>query len=379
MTNDSRTPTEIEREIEEQRSDLTSNLEDLQDKFSIDTVVRQIGDQFREHGGDMGRSISEQVKANPIPLALTGIGLAWMMFGSAPKSSGDNIFRDDGLSSDKRDFKHSRPDQSRRYAQPSSFSSQLNDGPSWSQDDEWDDGYSTADRLSDGFASAKDKAAKGADAVKDRASSVASSVSDGASTAGSKVSDAAASTRASLSSGAQSVKGGLSTAGNRISEGTEALTEEGRKRVIAARQKAVQLRRQTARSMNEGADMVADFYDRQPLVAGALAIAVGAALGGAMPRTKTEDNLMGSQSDSLFDEAERIFEEEKSKAMSVAKSVKNEVKDIANETKSDLNRGAPGDQSAVEALGNKAQSMVGRVVDTAKETAKDENLGKPKT
>ena len=68
MTSETRTPKEIEREIETQRSALTSNLEDLQDKFSIDTLVRQIGDQFREHGGDMGRSISDQVKANPIPL-----------------------------------------------------------------------------------------------------------------------------------------------------------------------------------------------------------------------------------------------------------------------------------------------------------------------
>ena len=55
MTSETRTPKEIEREIETQRSALTSNLEDLQDKFSIDTLVRQIGDQFREHGSfDLG-------------------------------------------------------------------------------------------------------------------------------------------------------------------------------------------------------------------------------------------------------------------------------------------------------------------------------------
>lgn len=379
MTNDSRTPQEIEREIEAQRSDLTSNLEDLQDKFSIDTVVRQIGDQFREHGGDMGRSISEQVKANPIPLALTGIGLAWMMFGNSQKSSGDNILRDDGLRSANRDIRQSHAEQGRRYAQPSPYTSQRHDGPAWSQDDEWDDGYSTADRMSDGIATAKDKAANSADAIKDRASAVASTVSDGAATAGSKISDVAASTQSALASGSKSVQAGLSVDGNRIAEGTETLTEEGRKRVIAARKKAIELRRQTARSMNDGADMAADFYDRQPLVVGALALAVGAALGGALPRTKTEDDLIGHQSDSLFDEAEQIFEEEKSKAMAVAKSVQDKVKDIAAETKADLNRAAPGDKSAVEAVSDKAKSMVGRVTDTAKRTAKDENLGKPKS
>ncbi|QAX28779.1 DUF3618 domain-containing protein [Leisingera sp. NJS204] len=97
MTNDNRSPKGIEREIEEQRSDLTSNLEDLQDKFSIDTAVRQISEQFREHGGDMGRSISDQVNANAIPLALTGIGLAWMMFGSQQRpAAASRSYEDEG-------------------------------------------------------------------------------------------------------------------------------------------------------------------------------------------------------------------------------------------------------------------------------------------
>ncbi|QAX28780.1 hypothetical protein [Leisingera sp. NJS204] len=105
--------------------------------------------------------------------------------------------------------------------------------------------------------------------------------------------------------------------------------------------------------------------NRQPLMAGALALAAGAALGGALPRTKTEDDMMGAQSGTLFDQAERISEEEKSKAMSVAKSVKDEVKDIASETKVDLDPGAPGGKSAVEAVGGKAKSAAKRVVDKA--------------
>ncbi|MGB0844893.1 MAG: hypothetical protein ACPGVN_09150, partial [Alphaproteobacteria bacterium] len=42
---------------------------------------------------------------------------------------------------------------------------------------------------------------------------------------------------------------------------------------------------------------------------------------------------------------------EKAKALSVADSVKEEVMDIAAETKADLDRGAPGDKTAVEAIG----------------------------
>jgi hypothetical protein len=368
MTNETRSPKEIEREIEEQRSDLTSNLESLQDKFSIDTIVRQIGDQFREHGGDMGRSVSEQVKANPIPLALTGIGLAWMMFGNAARQKAPAPVANDGFRDAGQGYSRPHREQGRPQVSPTSYTPVRRDDPSWSYDDGASDGPTVSDRMSDG-----------ADAAADHASRATSSVKDGATSAGSAVSDAAASAKSSLSDAARSAQGALAGAGTRIAEGTENLTEEGRQRVIAARRKAVELRRKSGRSMQNGSDAAADFYDNQPLVVGALALAFGAALGGALPRTQAEDDFMGSQSDDLFGEAEQIFEEEKSKAMSVAKSVKDEIKDIAAETKADLDSGAPGDKSAVQATGDTATSMAGRVVNKAKSTAKDENLGKPKT
>ncbi|MFL4468600.1 DUF3618 domain-containing protein [Tateyamaria armeniaca] len=373
MTNETRSPKEIEREIEEQRSDLTSNLEGLQDKFSIDTIVRQIGDQFREHGGDMGRSISNQVKANPVPLALTGIGLAWLMFGNAQqpqlRQRVSDDFDDDRYSSTEREYRQGRDARGLPYTPPAArTANRAVSEPSWARDTDDNTSPSFGDRVSSGAESVKDTAASGAQSVKDSLAS-----------AGSAVGDAASSAKSSMGNAAQSAKQGLASAGIRIAEGTETLTEEGRKRVIAARQKAVEMRRSAARSMNQGTDAAADFYDQQPLVVGALALAVGAALGGALPRTKTEDDLMGAQSDTLFDQAERIFEEEKAKALSVADSVKEEVKDIAAETKADLDSGAPGDKSAIAAVGDKAKSTAERVADTAKSEAQDKNLGKPKT
>lgn len=383
MTNETRSPKEIEREIEEQRSDLSSNIEDLQDKFSIDTIVRQIGDQFREHGGDMGRSISEQVKANPVPLALTGIGLAWLMFGSGkgpsvPKSS-RNDTDEDGYSSVERDYRQTRLDQGRPYTAPTQTSrvAQYDTGPTWARDDEADHGLSVGARLSDAASGARDGAVASAASAKDGVMTAAGAASDAASKAGTKLADTAASAKATLASGAQTTQDGLATAGRRIAEGTEALSEEGRQRVIAARQKAVELRRSTARSVSQGTDAAADFYDRQPLVVGALAIAVGAALGGALPRTKAEDDLMGTQSEALFSEAERVFQEEKAKVMAIGQSVKDEVQTIASETKADLDDGAPGDRTAAQAVGDKAKSVAKRVTDAAEATAKDEKLGKP--
>lgn len=382
MTSDTRSPKEIEREIEEQRSDLASNIEDLQDKFSIDRVVREIGDQFREHGGDMGRSISNQVKANPIPLALTGIGLAWMMFGSAqqtPRSSYDDD--EDRYSSAERDYRRTRIEQGRPYTPPTTYASANNRAgkPSWAQPDDDDGkGGSFGGMVSDRVGTVKQKAAGASSSVQQKAADASAAAKDGLSAAGSSVADAAASAQSSLASGAQSARDGAAQMGKRIAEGTEAMSEQARERVIAARRKAIEMQQSAARSMSDGTDAAADFYDRQPLVVGALALAIGAALGGALPRTKAEDDMMGAHSDDLFDQAERIFEEEKAKAMSVAESVKDEVKDIAAETKADLDSGAPEDKSAVEAVGDKAKSAAKRVADKAQASAEDKKLGKPK-
>ncbi len=385
MTSDTRSPAEIEREIEDQRSELTENLEHLQDKFSIDTLVRQVGDQFREHGGDMGRAISDQVRANPIPLALTGIGLAWLMFGSSQKPAASRETSYAGDSRAEQDYRRSREDAGRPYVAPAyratgshAAGTGVYDGPSWSQPDDDDDGDGIGDKLSAGAEAVRSSAAQGAAAIKDSASRGAAAVKDTATSAGTSASNIAGSSKDAVSDAAAQAKARLKAAGGRIAEGTEQLTEEGRRRVIAARQKAIALRHKASRSAHDSADAVSGFYDRQPLVAGALALAVGAALGGALPRTKTEDNLMGDQRDALFDEAERIFQEEKSKALSVAQSVKEEVKDIAAETKADLDGGAPGEKSAVEALGDKAKSVADRVADKAVKTAQDKNLGKPK-
>ena len=444
MTSDTRTPEEIEREIERKRSNLSSNLEELQDKFSIDTVVRQISEQFREHGGDVSRSIANQVKANPIPLALTGIGLAWLMFGNSqppqPQPRQRDEFDYDRYSEVERDFRRSREARGLPYTPPTRYDAPPLSGstPSWARDDDmWDDGDdgpSMGDRLASGAGSVRDTAAGGARAVRDGAVSGAQTVRDGAvsgatavrdttasgaqaarekaaagahavkeglSTAGSAVAGAASTAGAKVGGAAQAARDGLYSAGSRIAEGTEHLTEEGRRRVIAARRKAVEMRHAAARSMRDSGDAAADFYDRQPLVVGALALAVGAALGGALPRTKTEDDLMGAQSDRLFDEAERIFQEEKAKALRVADEVKKEVgdiaaetraevegiaartkaevKDIASRTKAEIDGSKPGQKSAVEAVADKARDAAERVADKAKAEAEKTDLGNPKT
>ena len=420
MTNEERSPKEIEREIEREREGLTKTLDELQDKFSIDTVVRQVSDQFRENGGDIARSVSRSVKDNPVALALTGVGLAWMIFGSGARGDrrydqGDNGYRssdrrgtgydydDDDYDETRHGYRGSRTHMGRakssglRRAQPSDpyydgpYAS--DDLPPWARNPdnyEADDGLGVGERLRDAAEHVKDKASAAASSVRQRAGEFGSTVSDTTAAAGASAAAGAKSVSDASRSLGGSVKSGLtdafSTASDRaaamrerLAQGTENLTVEARSRVIAARQKAVEARRSAIVQARRGSERASDLFEEQPLVAGALALAVGAAIGAALPRTRVEDDYLGEQSDTLMQEAERVFAEEKEKLTKVAGAAKAEAKQIADEVKSDAHDAAGQGKTVADAVADKAKSSAKRVADTAKAEADKLGVGKPKT
>ncbi|MGR3761800.1 DUF3618 domain-containing protein [Roseobacteraceae bacterium NS-SX3] len=429
MTTESRSPREIEREIERNRAQLTSNLENLQDRFSVDSVMRQIGDQLREHGGEIGHAVSRTVKENPAAVALTGIGLAWLIFGGGQKPRGSrpsvrpvrDYGRDldyDGHSDDggystgaaSRSRWEDRPasgDYGSSYAASRSVprpDPRMKGGtvgvPSWARTDDLDDnGGGIADRAASAAASARDSITGAASAAGDKAAEAGSAVSGAASDAGtaakSKASAAGSAVKDKAAAAGEAVRGTASAAASaasgamhsaqeraarmraRLAEGTENLSEEARARVIAAREAAVDARRRAAAAVARQSEQAADLYDRQPLVAGALALALGAAIGGALPRTRTEDDLMGAHSDALMERAEEIFREEREKAAAVLEAAKSEAEAIAKEKREEIDRKTPSAEAAAKTVAEEAKAAGKRVADAAAEKAKEKNLGKP--
>ena len=396
MTNDSRTPEEIEREIERERAGLTNTLDDLQDKFSVETIARQFSDQFREHGGDIGRSVTDAVKRNPIALALTGAGLAWLMAGDrAPgrdrmgtRDSYDhrdprnrtNYYgdRDDhsGLpvaaqqhgvipAGQRRDLGPQPGDPSKPYY--SGEVARSGDVPSWARHDDDDDTPGLAQR-------AGDAASRAGGRVSGAASSAGSTVAGKAKGAAGAVSDAGHSVASGARDFTSSTADRAAQLRRRLAEGTEDLSEAARERVIAARESAVRARASAASYGREGRDRAVDIFEDQPLVVGALALAVGAAIGAALPRSRTEDRYMGQHRDQLMADAERIFAEEKSKLGKVAQAASDEAKKVLRETKEDADAAAPG-SSAADAFVEKAKASGQRVVDAAEAEADKQKVG----
>ncbi len=112
--------------------------------------------------------------------------------------------------------------------------------------------------------------------------------------------------------------------------------------VRRARGRAGELGDRSRQQIDRARGAVSSILDEQPLVLGALGLALGAALGASLPATRREDELMGDRRDDLLDRAQRsAHDKADAVAHSVADSVRQTVhkSDEAREQTADERRG----------------------------------------
>lgn len=368
---DHRSSEDIERGLAEDRAGLNDTLDDLRGKLSLDEVIRQATEQFREHGGDIGTSVSRAVKKNPMALALTGVGLAWLILGDKR----DTTRQGSSGHADRPCAATQAPEQGggpgTRASSTTTFGHQTvdehqDDTPSWVRD---------VDHGDDTSHSSGAGALGGSDEQRGTLSNAAHSLRSGAQHASDAVGERTQAMR------------------DRITHDTEQLSEEGRKRVIAARERAQEARSSAMAGARRGKDRSLDMFEEQPLIAGALALTVGVAIGAVLPRTGFEDEHFGAQSDELIHEAERILSEERAKIGAVGGAAMDEARDIARETKasvdeaagrakSEADRAATGETAAQEMADKGKQGIQNagqRITDAAGKEADKRDLGKLRT
>ena len=78
---------QIERDLARTRARMDNRLDELQDRLSPGQLVNDAFAYFKGgDGADFTQDVLAKLKANPLPAALTGIGLAWLMASNARSS-----------------------------------------------------------------------------------------------------------------------------------------------------------------------------------------------------------------------------------------------------------------------------------------------------
>ena len=85
-------------EIERTRADMSETVDAIQERLSPENLKEQAKDRVREatvgRAQEAGSSLVETIRANPLPAALAGIGLGWLLVSARRQSSGQERYRE---------------------------------------------------------------------------------------------------------------------------------------------------------------------------------------------------------------------------------------------------------------------------------------------
>jgi ElaB/YqjD/DUF883 family membrane-anchored ribosome-binding protein len=251
-----RRPEEIEDDIERTRAEVGATIEAIQEKLTPGQMMDQALQYLRSSGaGDFGKNLGRQVRDNPLPVALIGVGVAWLAMGGRMRT-------------DLSPWDDAPPMRSHR----TSTAYATGDLGGTAYEDDWPD-TTRADLDEPGLGSR---------------------IAEAGSSAGARVHDAVSGTtgrvKDTMSSAARRARDLAHDAGSRLGSVGEGV-----------RTRAGALQGSTRTQVHRARERTMRMVDEQPLVLGAIGVAIGAALGAALPSTRREDRLLGSTRDGLLE------------------------------------------------------------------------------
>lgn len=284
-------PSEIEGEIRATRGQMDDTIDALKMKLSPGELLDQAMNYVKDGGGEFGHNFARRVQNNPVPLALMTASLAWLMIsdsrGGNSTRKGDVSYTPDAPASTaygyqaQEDFDDLDESDYDTLEQHDRFHSSADEIKRQSEED--NEAYNR--RLYEARAKAlglRQNVEEQANAFNERVDRSYRDLSDRARRARSKMSAHARRQRDRASRGWHDASAG-------------------------AQHRA-----------RQASDQAGRFYEDNPLVVGALGIAAGALLGGILPSTRREDELLGRHGDEFRSEARAHAEDVANAAGDVA-------------------------------------------------------------
>ena len=276
LTADKPNAAEIQRDIESDRRRIEERIDAIQEKMSPGQLIDEVLDYAKSSGGgEYAANLGSAIKANPIPMALIGVSLAWLMAGTGKQTTNVDKVRD--------------PDQ---YPLATINGEIRRIGPA--QEEAGQSYTHFTDSAGTRFKALTDSTGKRAGYFIDESGKTYRGFADSAGNRIKSIKDEAGTMLDEAS-------GWVADTWQQISETAAGISEKvvGQARHFgdSSASAGATLRDQTTR-LNES--LLAHFRD-QPLVGGAFAFAVGAAIGAALPHTDIEDAVAGEVAEGVKD------------------------------------------------------------------------------
>lgn len=328
---------QIREQIEETRSNLGDTINAIQERLSFSNISEQVKDEVSDHissaintakdsvyEATIGRvgtimsyvdkgmnemsktSVGRSASQNPVALSLIGLGLGMLLINgfSSKKRSTYRYENESDYESDYESDSNSDYDTANNY-RGRNFSSR--------------GGRSTLKTAQNKMGGVANSAYEG---VSSAAGAVSGSVSDAAGAVSGTVSNVAGTVSETVGNVAGTVS---DTVSNAASGAYKQVGNLGAK----------------AKDVAGSAQEKYEYYmDENPLAIGAVALALGAAVGMAFPSTRTENRLMGETRENLLQKAEETARDAIGKVQQVAGEVSNTVKDAAGDVTNTVKEGA---------------------------------------
>lgn len=338
----------IEKDLERTRARMDDRLSELQERLSPGQVVDDLMAYFRgSEGADFGRNLLASVKNNPLPAALTGIGLTWLMASNphphadAPKpqaaanpkpNAGWPAFYANGTKEPRHNDLALRMRDAER---------------------------SVIRRTDETEASFRMRV----DDARGKVAGVAREVQDTAESYGDRIGKAFAAASQMVTDSAHDLRDGASEVVDKVSG--------------AAQQVADRVAVKTQDAREAGVNLIATISEN-PLVLGAIGLAVGALLGALIPQSEQEEKALGGM-------AAQVREAAGAAALQVAdggSKVVQQVLDVG--LKSATAHGLTGDKSLSDIaagiksgdLSETAKQVANEAMQAADDALRAEGLGK---
>lgn len=337
---DSDDPAAIRAEIERTRQRMSHTVDELGYRLNPDRlksrVKQNIHDATVGKAENMARiavdradetrhSIMDTLRDNPVPAAMVGIGLGWLLVnGRRDHEVGyHGEYRqdyDDYRTGRRVELGYTTLERERTMWNDDIVAQRYRAGITT-------DEPSTLDRASGRFDAATDHAEEWADEVKSRTRHGVEEAREKANEARETAKDRAYELKANAQDRVTEIAHDARDFADRTQDRLEHTA-------YRARERSAELARRTRRNADRIEDRIDTALHESPLAVGAAAVALGLAFGLSVPATRRESELMGPKRDELFDRARDRAGEMGDRARHVAERFKDEAKATAREAKS---------------------------------------------